>query len=243
MIALSIIGFWLSTVVVVPIHSSPGVQPKQLIIPRESLIALLAMDADSLTILDRCPVQLVGTPQGDLTDSTGWAVIPSDVPAQLRLRAGTAWHRHSLTEIILLSETGPSLIGPVLLKRMNRAEFSASRGYYVGSPTSDSPLDSIRRSIRNPLPSSAQSFQIPAEANLCVLVLDGVSGKLLRGTPVQIMGTTMGGITDSLGWAVIENVPVGVHTLGVRMIGYEPLIAPAIRIAKDSITVVAPVLL
>lgn len=52
-------------------------------------------------------------------------------------------------------------------------------------------------------------------------VLDRETKKSLRGTNIYIVGTSMGGTSDTQGHFEIRNIPTGIHTLQFSYIGYE----------------------
>ncbi len=56
-------------------------------------------------------------------------------------------------------------------------------------------------------------------------------------TAVQIYGTDMGGITDSIGNFRIENVPPGIYRLQISILGYKTLITPEYILSTKDLTI------
>jgi outer membrane receptor protein involved in Fe transport len=64
-------------------------------------------------------------------------------------------------------------------------------------------------------------------------VVDKENGEPLFGASVRVQGTTLGAATDIDGYYVILNVPPGIQTLIVSMIGYTSLTVSEIRVRID----------
>jgi len=67
-------------------------------------------------------------------------------------------------------------------------------------------------------------------------VVDDAAGIPLPGVNVLVRGLGIGGVTDFEGDFYIENVPVGIHTLEIRMIGYAPLVIEDVRVIMNQTT-------
>lgn len=67
-------------------------------------------------------------------------------------------------------------------------------------------------------------------------VLDAQSGEPLPGANIQLVGTTMGAVSDLYGKYVILNVPPGVASVKITFIGYETQIITDVRIMVDLTT-------
>ena len=65
-------------------------------------------------------------------------------------------------------------------------------------------------------------------------VLDAQSGQGLGDVGVQIVGTTLGGMTDASGRYSIANIPAGTVTIQVRRIGYAPKTVTGIMLAAGA---------
>ena len=68
------------------------------------------------------------------------------------------------------------------------------------------------------------------------IVTDGERGQPLQGVTVKVDGTQIVTETDSDGEFYIINLPVGVHTLTVSMLGYERFIMQDVRVLMDLTT-------
>jgi len=64
-------------------------------------------------------------------------------------------------------------------------------------------------------------------------VIDDETGKALLGANIQVEGTYRGTSSDESGYFVILNVPPGVQTLKVSMIGYAGVAVTDVRVEID----------
>ncbi|HWO58300.1 MAG TPA: carboxypeptidase-like regulatory domain-containing protein [bacterium] len=70
------------------------------------------------------------------------------------------------------------------------------------------------------------------------LVVDKKTKEPLIGCPVQIEGTTLGALTDVDGRYTILSVPLGLVSVGARMVGYTPMIVSDVTVKPDQTSVV-----
>lgn len=70
------------------------------------------------------------------------------------------------------------------------------------------------------------------------LVVDKKTKEPLIGCPVQIEGTTLGALTDVDGRYTILSVPLGLVSVGARMVGFTPMIVSDVTVKPDQTSVV-----
>ena len=68
------------------------------------------------------------------------------------------------------------------------------------------------------------------------IVTNGETGQPLRGATIRVEGTQFATETDSDGEYYIINLPVGIHTLSVSMMGFETTIVKEVRVLMDLTT-------
>lgn len=67
-------------------------------------------------------------------------------------------------------------------------------------------------------------------------VVDSENRQPLVGANVALLGTVLGATTDINGTFVLKNVPVGVYSVSVSMLGYERKIIRDVRVAEGTVT-------
>lgn len=92
------------------------------------------------------------------------------------------------------------------------------------------------------------ALALPLVCLLAGLVMGATTGKItgvitdeqtkepLVGVSVQVVGTTMGAMTDAKGQYTIQNVPVGAYTLRVSIVGYAELVVSNVEVSADLAT-------
>ncbi|TAH38836.1 MAG: TonB-dependent receptor [Bacteroidetes bacterium] len=64
-------------------------------------------------------------------------------------------------------------------------------------------------------------------------IVDKNTNESLIGVPIMLEGTGLGTVTDLDGNYKIDNIPVGIYTLVVRYVGYNPQLIPQIKVLSD----------
>jgi outer membrane receptor protein involved in Fe transport len=68
------------------------------------------------------------------------------------------------------------------------------------------------------------------------VIKDAATGEKLMGVNIQLVGTTLGGVTDIQGSYFVINVPPGTYSLQATMVGYEKTIITGVRVSSDHTT-------
>ena len=65
-------------------------------------------------------------------------------------------------------------------------------------------------------------------------VVDSVTNKPIAKATVKVAGTTLSAVTSTAGQFVIQNVPVGAHSVSIRLFGYRPVLRDVSVTAQDT---------
>src|SRR5215204_1207808 len=97
----------------------------------------------------------------------------------------------------------------------------AVRARFIGSLVAFATIGNL--AVARPLSSQQASADRPAATGRIVgRILDATTGQGLADVGVQIVGTTLGGMSGVEGRYVVANIPAGTITLPVRRLGYAP---------------------